>query len=854
MNIPHSKLIVATVAGMMSAWAAAPLHAQDTGVDLAAQRSEIQIVKTIPGVRVDHRGFVVNPTPQRMALTPSQRLDVSGGVRVKDKKGRFGADTGFLPAGDGRVRLTVDFGGRAARKAGVRGVSGAYVLRINEKGITITGYDERGAFYGLQTLRQLLASPGSEGGSLPCGVVNDWPSLPNRGVVEGFYGTPWSHQARLSLIDFYGRFKMNAYLYGPKDDPYHSSPNWREPYPADEAAQIKELIEACERARVDFVWAIHPGKDIKWNEEDYGNLVRKFNLMYDLGVRHFALFFDDISGEGANPERQTALLNRLTDDFVRAKGDVSPLTVCPTEYTRLWANPGPRGSLITYGRELYPEIKVLWTGDAVCSDLTRETLGFVNPRIQRPAYYWWNFPVTDYARQFLLQGPTYGLTTGLTADDVSGVVSNPMEHAEASKLALYGVADYAWNTTGYNPIDNWERGLHELVPDATEAYRTFAIHSGDTETGYRRDESWETPTFRLADWQDAAADSLEAEFRRIEAVPAALEAGCPAPLLGELRPWLKEFGKLGTRGRRAVELGRLYREGNDDATFWARYVDNLMTPADRQAYEAHKSGSLRLQPFYEHIMDDTGHGFLTRLLGTTPNDYKAVGSARNITTVSSKLMLDHDSTTFYTTGVAQREGDWIGVDLRTVRDVAEVSILQGRNSVDDVDFFDHATLEASEDGKTWQTLIGEMKNQYVIHWTGPAVRARYVRLRRLDSKRTNWAAVRSFDVNPLHADSLGFVLEAADTDEALFAFDRNLATSYEGSGTLSFGVAEGTKAYTLLMRQPVAALSCKQYDADGGLLAETALTTPYVRLDLADGAVRVSLEGKAEIFEIVAHQ
>ena len=82
MNIPHSKLIVATVAGMMSAWAAAPIHAQDTGVDLAAQRSEIQIVKTIPGERVDHGGFVVNPTPQRMALTPSQRLDVSGGVRV----------------------------------------------------------------------------------------------------------------------------------------------------------------------------------------------------------------------------------------------------------------------------------------------------------------------------------------------------------------------------------------------------------------------------------------------------------------------------------------------------------------------------------------------------------------------------------------------------------------------------------------------------------------------------------------------------------------------------------------------------------------------------------------------------
>ena len=57
--------------------------------------------------------------------------------------------------------------------------------------------------------------------------------------------------------------------------------------------------------------------------------------MYDLGVRDFAIFFDDISGEGTNPLKQTELLNRLTDDFVKAKGDVSPLTVCPTDYSSL---------------------------------------------------------------------------------------------------------------------------------------------------------------------------------------------------------------------------------------------------------------------------------------------------------------------------------------------------------------------------------------------------------------------------------------------------------------------------------------------------------------------------------------
>ena len=43
----------------------------------------------------------------------------------------------------------------------------------------------------------------------------------------------------------------------------------------------------------------------------------------------------------------------------------------------------------------------------------------------------------------IMQGPTYGLQTDLTNKDLCGFVSNPMEHGEASKLALYGVADYA---------------------------------------------------------------------------------------------------------------------------------------------------------------------------------------------------------------------------------------------------------------------------------------------------------------------------------------------------------------------------------------------------------------------------
>lgn len=842
------------MAGAICALACSNLLAQEAEFDLSSQRLEIQQVLPVPGKKIDHQGIIINPTPHKLTVDRNNMLDMTSGLVLKDKQDKFSQDLGFLTLAKKGVKLTIDFGKKAALKQGVKEVSGAYAMHIDKKGISIVGYDERGAFYGIQTLRQLMESPIAQNKQLPYLDINDYPDLPNRGVVEGFYGTPWSHQVRMSLIDFYGKFKMNTYLYGPKDDPFHSCPNWRLPYPEKEAQNIKELVEACKRNRVDFVWAIHPGQDIKWNEEDYQNLVNKFNWMYDLGVRDFAIFFDDISGEGTNPVKQTELLNRLTDEFVKVKGDVSPLTVCPTDYSKLWANPTPQGSLAIYGNTLNPDIKIFWTGDVVCSDLTPETMEWINSRIKRPAYYWWNYPVQDYVRNFILQGPAYGLDTSLTKDDVCGVISNPMEHGEASKLALYGVADYAWNIANYNPIDNWERGLNELAPEAKDAYRTFAIHSCDTENGYRRDESWETKTFRIADWNDAAAQALKAEFEKIEKVPAEMEQGCEnKALLQELRPWLVEFGKLGTRGKHAIELGQIFRSGKSDADFWSKYIHNLMSKEDRKNYEAHKSGTLKLQPFYENAMDDMSHEFLKKLLGSTPKDYKGIGSFGNSGTILTKLMLDNDTTTFYTSGIGQKDGDWIGVDLRDVRDVTEVSILQGRNSVDDVDYFDHAILECSADGKTWTPLIGELTKQYVINWKGDAIKARYVRLKRLDSERKNYASVRSFDVNPLHAENLGFKLEAENPQQAVYAFDQNLATSYQVAQSISFEVPQGVKAYTLLMNELSSPLKIKQFDKKGNLLSETTVSSPYFKLELTnDKVTKVSLEGKAEIFEVIA--
>ncbi len=830
--------------------ATAPTYAQ---FDLSSQRKEVQNYLKVPGHKVDHKGIIINPTPHKITVDSSRTVSFRNGFSAKARlMQELGSDftTLQIPTSDRGLKLSAEYGEKVAAKAGVKNVKGAYSLNIDKNGVSIKAFDRSGVFYALQTLRQLIDSPVSKDSSLPFVSINDYPDLPYRGVVEGFYGNPWSHEVRLSLIDFYGRNKMTDYIYGPKDDPYHSSPYWRLPYPEDQAKNIHELVEACKRNHVNFIWAIHPGQDIRWDKADYDSLVNKLDMMYDLGVRSFALFFDDISGKGTDSNMQTKLVNDLTRDFVEKKGDVTNLMICPTDYSQLWANPKPTGQLAVYGNNLKPNVEVFWTGAVVCSDLTPETLEFVNSRIKRPALFWWNFPVTDYCRNYILQGPVYGLDTSLTAADVAGIESNPMEHGEASKLALYGVADYAWNIADYNPIDNWERGLENIAPEAADAYRLFAIHSADTQTGYRRDESWETTTFPFNDYTPEQFNALREEFGKIKQVPAQMEAVSNKGLLNELLPWLVEFGKLGERGERTLDLIKVYESGNT-AQFWNDYVANLMSNEDRAAYDAHKIGTMKLQPFYENAMDGMLYEFYKGIAGKLPSIYTPVGSYRNLSSTQSKLMLDNDTTTFYTSGTAQKAGHWVGLNLGQPTAVNSISIYQGRNSVDDVDYFDAAVLEASLDGKDWKQLTDSLSGVYVIDWNGEPVEARYVRLRKLQSKKSNWAAFRKFRVNPVTAQNVGLEIIADNIDSALLAFDNNPLTTYALDGKLEFERKGDANSVVLLLDSPAENIVVEQYDSAGKLVESRKIDSAYSNVTFVPEARKVALKGKTNVFEIL---
>lgn len=582
----------------------------------------------------DAQGFHLQPTPQKYVgsedsvfIPARYSLQVGATLRGSAAEQLL---AGLFPD----AAVTADFsvcigmkGDKSVRKYAARIPKQAegYYLKIDKEGIVVAGADRRGVFYGVQTLVQLIALP-----KLPLVEVTDYPDVPYRGVVEGFYGVPWSREARLSQLDFYGRNKMNIYIYGPKDDPYHSSPNWRKPYPAQEAEQLKELVECARRNEVLFYWAIHPGKDIRWNTEDRDLLMEKFESMYRLGIRAFAVFFDDISGEGTSAEKQVELLNDIYHNFVKVKGDVAPLLMCPTEYNRLWTKL-EGGYLATLGGKLHPDIGILWTGDKVVACIDKPTMQFVNPLLKRKAFIWWNFPVSDYVRDRLLLGAVYGNGTDID-DDISAFISNPMEHAEASKIALFSIADYAWNMDAYKSDASWRRAVRYLMPGHAAALQVFASHNSDlggNEHDFRREESEQIrPALeRLLDAycregkrEVAAASAVTEECERMIASADLLLASDENPaLIKEISPWLMQFKLLGEFGREVLCMLAAQCDGKktelEKAASHAKALQVLMkkihaTYNQNGFQPGVKTGSCHLKPafdrLYQEVVQRTG--------------------------------------------------------------------------------------------------------------------------------------------------------------------------------------------------------------------------------------------------------
>ncbi|HET8619693.1 MAG TPA: protein O-GlcNAcase [Acidimicrobiales bacterium] len=434
--------------------------------------------------------------------------EVMQAAGATDVETRPGGDPGGDPGGGGDSsarggdrRLTVDVassiaGDLAAELAAVGlavppdlGAEG-YALAAFRRSdghdrLVLAGADAAGAFYAAQTLRQ-LAGAGAVAG---VGVL-DHPAMRHRGTIEGFYGSPWTTAERLDQLAFYGRFKLNTYVYAPKDDPYHRD-RWREPYPADLLADLTTLIDAATANHVRFTFAVSPGVSICYGDPaDRAALVAKLDALYAEGVRSFSVALDDIdhtrwncAGDSAGygppstaaaARAQLELVNAVQHDFVAQRPGTLPLQMVPTEY---------RGTGDSEYRQvlrsgLDPAVEVMWTGAYVVpEEITVAHAEAARSTYGRPVFVWDNTPVNDFPRTAgrLILAPYARREPGLSAH-VSGVVLNPMNQASASKVQLVGGADFAWNDTAYDPARAQRAAAGHLAggdPATVEALLAF---------------------------------------------------------------------------------------------------------------------------------------------------------------------------------------------------------------------------------------------------------------------------------------------------------------------------------------------------------------------------------------------
>ena len=357
----------------------------------------------------------------------------------------------------------------------------------NEKGeIKIIGADSDGAYYGIVTLSQMLKQ--KTDGKIAETVISDYPSVKLRGFVEGFYGYPWSFEDRLSLMSESSEFKMNTYIYAPKDDPYHKD-QWRELYPEDKAEELRQLAAEGKKDNMSFCWSVHPGSGFNYyTDADYNSLIAKFEQLYSLGVRQFGISYDDLGGS-VSGSQHAEIINRVNREFVQVKGDVKPLIVVGTRYCNGW---GP--SMTTYFKPFWQnlddDVVVMWTGANTMSAITKDAYEW--PKTQtgvtnKDLAAWWNYPVNDYCDGNLMMSPLENLENDV--DNLSGFFLNPMSQAEASKVAIFSGADYSWNIGAFERTSSWVRAIDELVPEASEAFQRFADNISYIKDGFEFDES-----------------------------------------------------------------------------------------------------------------------------------------------------------------------------------------------------------------------------------------------------------------------------------------------------------------------------------------------------------------------------
>jgi len=303
-----------------------------------------------------------------------------------------------------------------------------------------------------------------------------------RGIIEGFYGKPWTHAERMNMLNFLKKCNLNTYFLAPKDEPGHRR-NWRLLRTESQLRDLRELVSYASGLGITFGTAVSPGQTIVYSDSSELIALKGRLAQYlDLGINLIGVFFDDIPNDfqyESDLKSYTSLaqahakIGSQLYDWVQKDYPNAQLVICPTIY----CGTGNEKYLFEIGESLNPKVHLFWTGLQICSYRldVRDAVIFQETTNRKPLY-WDNYPVNDVAMVHELHiGPLRARESGLV-NFSEGLLANPMTQVEASKIALWTVGEYLSDPFNYDPDAAWDRGLVELISDKDDcmAFRKFA--------------------------------------------------------------------------------------------------------------------------------------------------------------------------------------------------------------------------------------------------------------------------------------------------------------------------------------------------------------------------------------------
>ncbi len=488
--------------------------------------------------------------------------------------------------------------------------------------LLVLGENTDAVFIALASLEYML-----DGGyeAMPCVTIYDYADQMSRGLIEGFYGYAYSVTVKKDLMRFMMRHKMNTYMYGVKGDPYHAG-YWKDAYPTSITAEqekngyltqdmLKELAEESHKTKVNFIWAIHPGNEFLGSNSVVSDIMKKFEMMYDLGLRQFAVFVDDVSipnsqeGYDLNAQRVTDIQRSIEEkwnkSYTSPSDTVKPLHFVPQIYCNSFAGSAQQYADFFTALAATPQnVTIYTTGQGVWSVPNAGDLASPKSYLGRDVAWWWNYPCNDnadgqiypmdmYSNFYDMPAVGNNATLPANLENCRGIISNPMQEGEVAKIPLFSVADYAWNNSGFNNMESWSASFKAIVGEQyAKDYQELAY--------YLRYNDPEALKNEIAAYKSAFGvgnpqpDALKTRLGKVYDACVSLgrletsEKESDKLLYADLRPYLQKL----TGATRSVLAFLDAASASDKAEKWGKYVGEVETASTIDTDEAYKTYAL----------------------------------------------------------------------------------------------------------------------------------------------------------------------------------------------------------------------------------------------------------------------